>query len=67
MQSQKAVNAVLERFSSLHPKRIDLSLERIERLLAVLGNPQRDLPAVFHVAGTNGKGSVPSNSFIQKQ
>jgi dihydrofolate synthase/folylpolyglutamate synthase len=58
MESQKAVNSVLERLYTLHPKRIDLSLERIERLLATLGNPERKLPPVFHVAGTNGKGSV---------
>jgi dihydrofolate synthase/folylpolyglutamate synthase len=49
---------VLERLMRLHPKRIDLSLGRIERLLAALGNPQDGLPPVVHVAGTNGKGSV---------
>ncbi len=58
MVSQIAVNAVLERLYSLHPRRIDLSLERIERLLKTLGNPERQLPPVFHIAGTNGKGSV---------
>lgn len=42
----------------LHPKLIDLSLGRVERLLAKLGNPHLDLPAVVHIAGTNGKGSV---------
>lgn len=42
----------------LHPKVIDLSLGRIERLLAALGHPERRLPPVIHVAGTNGKGSV---------
>jgi dihydrofolate synthase/folylpolyglutamate synthase len=42
----------------LHPKKIDLSLGRIETLLARLGNPETKLPAVIHVAGTNGKGSV---------
>lgn len=42
----------------LHPKLIDLSLGRIERLLAKLGNPHERLPAVVHIAGTNGKGSV---------
>src|SRR6266446_2301080 len=51
-------DAILERLMALHPKQIDLSLERIERLLDRLGNPQRQLPPVFHVAGTNGKGSV---------
>lgn len=42
----------------LHPKAIDLSLGRIERLLAALGNPERALPPVIHIAGTNGKGSL---------
>ncbi|MCZ6607648.1 MAG: Mur ligase family protein, partial [Alphaproteobacteria bacterium] len=50
--------AVLDRLTRLHPKLIDLSLDRIERLLARLGNPERRLPPVVHVAGTNGKGSV---------
>jgi len=43
---------------ALHPKRIDLSLGRIQRLLAALGHPERHLPPVIHVAGTNGKGST---------
>jgi dihydrofolate synthase/folylpolyglutamate synthase len=51
-------DAILRRLSALHPKRIDLGLERIERLLAKLGNPERNLPPIIHVAGTNGKGSV---------
>ena len=46
------------RLLALHPKRIDLSLGRIERLLAALGHPERHLPPVIHVAGTNGKGST---------
>jgi len=49
---------VLERLSKLHPKLIDLSLDRVGRLLDALGNPERRLPPVVHVAGTNGKGSV---------
>ena len=49
---------VLERLSKLHPKLIDLSLDRVERLLEALGHPERELPPVVHVAGTNGKGSV---------
>ncbi len=49
---------ILERLTKLHPKLIDLSLDRIERLLERLGNPQKSLPATFHIAGTNGKGSV---------
>ncbi|MGE4528691.1 MAG: folylpolyglutamate synthase/dihydrofolate synthase family protein [Rhodospirillaceae bacterium] len=52
------LDAVLDRFTRLHPKVIDLSLERMWRLLADLGNPQQALPPVIHVAGTNGKGSV---------
>jgi dihydrofolate synthase/folylpolyglutamate synthase len=49
---------VLERLGRLHPKLIDLSLDRVERLLAALGNPQDALPPVVHVAGTKGKGST---------
>ena len=48
----------LARLKRLHPLLIDLSLGRIERLLVKLGNPHERLPAVIHVAGTNGKGSV---------
>jgi dihydrofolate synthase / folylpolyglutamate synthase len=51
-------DAILSRFAPLHPKRIDLSLGRIERLLADLGAPHKRLPPVVHVAGTNGKGST---------
>jgi len=51
-------DAVLERLLTLHPKKIDLVLDRILRLLADLGHPERKLPPVIHVAGTNGKGSV---------
>ena len=50
--------AVLDRLLKLHPKKIDLVLDRILRLLAALGHPERRLPPVIHVAGTNGKGSV---------
>jgi dihydrofolate synthase/folylpolyglutamate synthase len=49
---------VFERLMRLHPKIIDLSLDRVEVLLARLGHPERSLPPVVHVAGTNGKGSV---------
>jgi dihydrofolate synthase / folylpolyglutamate synthase len=52
------IDSILARLTALHPKRIDLSLGRIERLLAALGNPQDRLPPVIHVAGTNGKGST---------
>jgi dihydrofolate synthase / folylpolyglutamate synthase len=51
-------DAILTRLLQLHPKIIDLSLERMHRILARLGNPERHLPPVIHVAGTNGKGST---------
>jgi dihydrofolate synthase / folylpolyglutamate synthase len=51
------VDAILARLLALHPKRIDLSLDRMWRLLETLGHPERNLPPVIHVAGTNGKGS----------
>jgi dihydrofolate synthase/folylpolyglutamate synthase len=51
-------DAILQRLSGLHPKLIDMGLERLERLLADLGNPQDRIPPVIHVAGTNGKGST---------
>ncbi len=50
-------DAVLARLNRLHPKIIDLSLGRIERLLARLDHPEQGLAPVLHVAGTNGKGS----------
>jgi dihydrofolate synthase/folylpolyglutamate synthase len=49
---------ILARLHALHPKVIDLSLERIERLLARLDHPERTLAPVVHIAGTNGKGST---------
>jgi dihydrofolate synthase/folylpolyglutamate synthase len=49
---------ILLRLTALHPSRIDMVLDRIERLLAQLGHPERKLPPVVHVAGTNGKGST---------
>jgi dihydrofolate synthase/folylpolyglutamate synthase len=52
------IDSIVARLIRLHPKRIDLSLGRIEQLLAALGHPERKLPPVMHVAGTNGKGSV---------
>lgn len=54
----RASDAALERLKLLHPKKIDLSLGRIARLLDALGRPQDRLPPVIHVAGTNGKGST---------
>lgn len=56
------VDQMLERLKSLHPKVIDLSLGRIRGLLDKLGNPERRLPPVLHIAGTNGKGSVAALS-----
>ncbi|MDX2221991.1 MAG: folylpolyglutamate synthase/dihydrofolate synthase family protein [Rhodospirillaceae bacterium] len=53
-----AVTAALARMTALYPKLIDLSLDRMRRLLADLGDPHRRLPPVIHVAGTNGKGST---------
>ncbi len=50
--------AIFERLLALHPKIIDLSLDRILGLLAKLGNPHQHLPPVIHIAGTNGKGST---------
>lgn len=49
---------ISQRLAARHPQRIDLSLARIRRLLAAVGNPQDRLPPVVHVAGTNGKGST---------
>jgi len=51
-------DAILSRLLTLHPKRIDLSLGRTERLLEALGRPDLRLPPIIHVAGTNGKGST---------
>jgi dihydrofolate synthase/folylpolyglutamate synthase len=53
-----AHDRALERLFLLHPKKIDLSLDRVLRLCAALGDPQKRLPPVIHVAGTNGKGST---------
>ena len=58
MSITAASGEILERLLALHPKRIDLVLDRIERLLAALDHPERKLPPVLHVAGTNGKGST---------
>jgi dihydrofolate synthase/folylpolyglutamate synthase len=52
------LQAKLDALLALHPKVIDLSLGRIEALLAKMGNPERYVPSVIHVAGTNGKGST---------
>ncbi|MBS9477392.1 bifunctional folylpolyglutamate synthase/dihydrofolate synthase [Ancylobacter radicis] len=52
------VEDIFARLLALHPKLIDLSLERMQRVLERLGHPERRLPPVIHVAGTNGKGST---------
>ncbi|OED48293.1 bifunctional folylpolyglutamate synthase/dihydrofolate synthase [Rhodobacteraceae bacterium (ex Bugula neritina AB1)] len=56
--TQPASDVILERMMALHPKVMDLVLDRMWRLLNALGNPERDLPPVIHIAGTNGKGST---------
>ncbi len=53
-----SVDSLVTRLAALHPKLIDLSLERMWRILAALDHPERRLPSVIHVAGTNGKGST---------
>ena len=53
-----AIDATLARLTALHPKLIDLSLDRMWRILERLDHPERKLPPVIHVAGTNGKGST---------
>ena len=58
MSASQQVDAALARLTLLFPKLIDLSLDRMHRLLADLGHPEQRLPPVIHVAGTNGKGST---------
>lgn len=53
-----SVDAALLAFQQRHPRKIDLSLGRLLRVLDRLDNPHRKLPPVVHVAGTNGKGST---------
>ena len=55
---RQAIDDALARLARLHPKKIDLSLGRLQRLLKALGDPQDQLPPTIHVAGTNGKGST---------
>ncbi len=55
---QASLDEVIARLSTLHPNRIDLGLDRMHRLLEQLDHPERKLPPVIHVAGTNGKGST---------
>ena len=56
--SKPTSDVLLDRLLELHPKLIDLSLDRLYRVLDALGNPHLNLPPVIHVAGTNGKGSL---------
>ena len=58
MQVSPETAIIVERLNRLHPRVIDLSLGRIEGLLAKLGHPERRIPPVVHIAGTNGKGST---------
>ena len=58
-QSINKIETSLERrLEQLHPKKIDLSLDRILNLLSKLNNPQNEIKNIIHIAGTNGKGSV---------
>jgi len=52
------IEPIVERLHGLHPRLIDLSLERLQRVLADLGHPEMLMPPIVHVAGTNGKGST---------
>lgn len=56
--AKPSLDELIGRLSALHQKRIDLGLERMHRLIERLGHPERKLPPVIHVAGTNGKGST---------
>ena len=56
--TQPPLGDVLARLTALHPRRIDLTLERMWRILDRLDHPEHRLPPVIHVAGTNGKGST---------
>ena len=58
LETAQAIDSILARFIRYHPDRIDLSLDRMYRLLSDLGDPHTHLPPVIHIAGTNGKGST---------
>jgi dihydrofolate synthase/folylpolyglutamate synthase len=58
LNAMTSIDSIVARLHALHPKRIDLSLDRVQRLLAALGHPELKVPPVVHVAGTNGKGST---------
>src|SRR5580693_1725364 len=57
-QLSAPLDAILARLLALHPRRIDLSLDRMWHVLDRLGHPEKKLPPIVHVAGTNGKGST---------
>lgn len=57
-ETRERAGDILDRLTALHPRKIDLTLDRMWRVLDRLGNPQNALPPIIHVAGTNGKGSV---------
>ena len=56
----KKLDELLKQLLNLHPKYIDLSLDRLKKLLKKLDNPEKNLPSIIHLAGTNGKGSTLS-------
>ena len=58
MTATPGSDVLLNRLLSLHPKLIDLTLDRLWRLLTALGEPQQRIAPVIHIAGTNGKGST---------
>jgi dihydrofolate synthase/folylpolyglutamate synthase len=58
MDRMTPIDTIVARLLMLHPKLIDLTLDRMWRILAQLGHPEQKLPPVIHVAGTNGKGST---------
>lgn len=58
MNTKNGSDVILDRMMSLHPKVIDFTLDRVWALLKALDNPERKLPPVIHIAGTNGKGST---------
>ena len=54
----KKIESILKSFFLLHPNNVDLSLDRIKKLLNRLDNPQKKIKNIIHIAGTNGKGSI---------
>ena len=56
--SNEQIDKLLDELLELHPKRIDLSLDRVCNLLEKLDNPQNKISNIVHIAGTNGKFST---------